>query len=179
VNDIRIARLKRLAALTACCVLVVHVALSLYLTFSNRLTPLGKSLVARVYHHLIHLGPFFREDAIQISPHFIVAARRDEQWHYTDLMELHVQQYHESPWKTQHLTLRDFVRENARLLVKARNNPQSLAFRKLSHIVREDVDLRGTDSVKWIYINRWYDIKTKQIRPDTLLNLAISGMENE
>ena len=155
--------------------LVIHVALLLFLTFSGSAAPLGKSLPAKIYQHLFHLGTFYRESSIQASDHFVVGALRDNDWNYIDVSRKHFDQYLKQPWRSHEITIRDYIRDQCLKLERAKQPQQSHSFRKLIRLTRAEFPQYNTsDSIRLLYIRRWYDIDYHSHKPDTILDLTFS-----
>ena len=153
--------------------LAVHVAIILFLTFSSPSPEQGTSIVARAYQHFVHIGPFFRDDAIQASQHVVTGYLRKGEWNYIDMTDTLVQRYLNNPWKTQELSIRDLIRESARNLVGKNGWRKSNDFRKLYHYAEGRYpEIRHSDSLSLIFIIRWYKPEQNQHIPDTLFHLT-------
>ncbi len=153
----------------------IHIILLLFLTFSDSLEPMGKSLPAGVYQHLFHLGPFFRETSIQSSDHFVVGLQHDGSWNYVDVSKRHVDRYLDQPWRSYELTIRDFIRDQAVALERARDPHSSKSFPRLLHLTtNEFAEYPTSDSVRWLLIRRWYKTESQTHHPDTVFQLTFA-----
>jgi hypothetical protein len=174
------ARFRKVLALLVTGVLVIHVVIILFLTFSPSPERAGNSMVARAYQHFIHIGPFFREDAIQASQHVVAGYFKQGEWNYIDLTDSLVHRYQNNPWKTQELSVRDRIRENARSLVGRKGWRESGEFRNLHHYARSrHPEIRESDSVSIIFVIRWYKPELKRHIPDTLFHLTFDPADEE
>src|SRR5262245_24369546 len=97
---------KKMTTLAVLAILLLHVVIVLLLTFVPVRSLLGKSRPARVYEHLIHLGPFYREESIQSSPHVILSYQGKQ----VDLVQQHHARYLGNPSLIHELLLRDYAR---------------------------------------------------------------------
>lgn len=148
---------------------MVHVAIILFLTFSPAPEKVGGSMVARAYQYFVHIGPFFREDAIQASQHVVASYQKEGEWNHIDLTDSLVQGYLRSPWQTQKLSLRDRIRENARNLVGKKGWRNSGELKNVYRYAESRYpELSNSDSLGLIFIIRWYKPELKRHVADTL-----------
>jgi hypothetical protein len=83
------------------------------------------------------------------------------------------QSYLNNPWKTQELSIRDRIRESARILVGKNGWRKSNEFRKLCHYAEgRHPEIQNSDSLSLIFIIRWYKPEQNQHVPDTLFHLT-------
>lgn len=154
---------------------MIHGFIILYLTFASSAELAGGSVLARGYHHFVHIGPFFREDAIQASQHVVSGYYQDGRWRYINLTDSLVRRYLNAPWKTQQLSVRDRIREGAGSLAGKSGWRKSPEFRKLYHYAASEYpQLKSSDSVCMLFIVRWYKPELKKHVPDTLVHLKFS-----
>jgi hypothetical protein len=146
--------------------MVVHLIIALALTFSPKNVSLGRSKIGMFYDHLVHLGPFYREESIQSTPHFILKTPHSEQ----DLIVELTTTYQGAPWKVNRLALRDHIRKSCDGFLNSGLRRQSITYRQLEEITtrfaREPVE--PGDSVSWIYYHRWYHANGNTWIDDTM-----------
>ena len=156
--------IKKIVTAAILIVLYVHLFFALGLVFiPDHINP-GSSRIARIYKYLVHLGPFYREDAIQTSPHLIVTINEAK----TDLIAAHQENYQNKPWKINELTLRDNLRRGADLFYRSRNKPGSRGFKKLFRATQAALAPMENDNVSWTYFHRRYLRAQNTWRNDTL-----------
>jgi hypothetical protein len=145
--------------------LCVHVIIGLSLTFFPGIRLPGSSKVVRIYQYLVHLGPFYREEAIQTSPHFQVIVNGKT----TDLIQAHFEEYRSHPWKMNELTLRDHVRRSADSFHHSRKQQGTASFRRLSRATEAVLPkISADDSVTWVYFHRRAFPQLHAFRADTV-----------
>lgn len=156
--------IKRVVTAGILIVLYVHLFFAVGLILiPDHINP-GSSRPARIYKYLVHLGPFYREDAIQTSPHLIVEVNGTK----TDLIAAHQQNYQSKPWKINELTLRDNARRGGDLFYNSGMKPGSKGFRKLQRATQAYLHPSVNDSVSWTYFHRRYLRADNSWRNDTL-----------
>ena len=166
---------KRIVTTAILIVLYVHLFFAIGLVFvPGHINP-GSSRLARVYKYLVHLGPFYREDAIQTSPHLIVVVNGTKR----NLIATHQQNYQNKPWKINELTLRDNVRRGGDLFYSSGTKPSSKGFRKLFRATQSDMSPSVNDSVSWTYFHRRYIRADNTWRNDTLFNYHFKWSEDD
>lgn len=166
---------RKVLAVLASGALLLHVMFILFLTFLSSPEQEGKSIVARAYQHFVHIGPFFREDAIKASQRLISGYMKNGEWNYIDMTDSLVQRYLNNPWKTQELSVRDRIRESARRLVRKKGWRNSSDFRKLHHYAESrHPEIHDSDSLSFIFITRWYQPELNRHIPDTLFHLKFN-----
>lgn len=166
---------RKVLAVLASGALLLHVMFILLLTFLSSPEQEGKSIVVRAYQHFVHIGPFFREDAIKASQRLISGYMKNGEWNYINMTDSLVGRYLNNPWKTQELSVRDRIRESARGLVNKKGWRSSSDFRKLHQYAKSrHPEIKDSDSLSFIFITRWYQPELKQHVPDTLFHLKFS-----
>lgn len=131
---------------------VLHMLLSLYLTFVPGKKDIGSSAVAKFYKYFVHLGPFFQPDRLQYYRHFVVGLKSGDTWSEINLTENEVTAYRANLFTVGHLTRRDFLNLTAREFHMKGRKINSEAFRKLDHFVRtECISDSQPDSIRWIF----------------------------
>lgn len=155
---------KRFVTIAILVVLYVHLFFAVGLIFVPAHINPGSSQLARIYRYLVHLGPFYREDAIQTSPHLVVEVNGIK----TDLIAAHQGNYQNMPWKINELTLRDNVRRGSDLFYKSGMKPRSKGFRKLMRATEFTLSPSLNDSVTWTYFHRRFIRAENTWRNDTL-----------
>jgi hypothetical protein len=165
VNGTSISNFKKVTALVIAGCLTIHILIALSLTFFSHHFTTGSSKVGKLYEYLVHLGPFYREETIKSSPHFIVSANGET----LDVIEKHASQFQYNVLKVHELTLRDHTRRAADAFLNSTNKNSSAGFRKLYQITeREFQNIKVGDDVSWYYILRWYHPKENTFSNDTL-----------
>jgi hypothetical protein len=144
--------------------LTLHVSIVLAFTFFPETFSIGQSKFAKVYEHLVHLGPFYRESTIQSSPHLTVEVGGEGK----DIIAHYASAYRSNPWEVNKLYLRDFTRRAADGFLKSRN-PRSEAYKNLLGITKRFYpQIRTGDEVTWKYYHQHYLPKTGGFRADTV-----------
>ncbi len=155
--------------------LVIHVALLLFFTFSNSSNPLGKSLPAEIYQHHFHLGPFFTETTIRSTDQFVIGLSREGSWNYANVSRNYFGRYLDQPWRSYELTIRNFIRSEGVNLTRSKDPQRSLAFRRLLHVMKEEMPEAATsDSVRWLIVRRKYNTASRIHEPDTVFRLTFA-----
>jgi hypothetical protein len=156
--------------------LCVHVVIALSLTFFIGNQNPGRSKAGRIYQYLVHLGPFYREEAIQTSPHFQVIVNGKT----TDLIREHFEQYRSHPWQLNELTLRDHVRRSADSFHHSTKQQSSASFRRLRKATQVVLpDISANDSVTWVYFHRRAIPQLRSSRADTVFVYHFKWEANE
>jgi hypothetical protein len=154
-------------------VIMLHVAVALGLTFFPGQFTLGNSKVSRIYQYLVHLGPFYREEAIQTSPHLYVEVNGNT----SDLIAMHLDNYYRKPWKINELTLRDNARRAADQFYRSRNKGKSTGATRLLKATAFALNPSVRDTVRWIYLHRRYIPAQNSWHNDTLFNYRMTWPE--
>lgn len=155
--------------------LAVHVVIILFMTFSSAPDNMRRSMVARGYQYFVHIGPFFREDAIQASQHVVAGYLKNGSWIHIDMTDSLFQRYLRAPWKVDQLSIRDAIRENARNLVGRKGWRKSGDLIQLQrHATHNYPWIENSDSLKIILITRWYKPELKRHIADTLFHQTFS-----
>jgi hypothetical protein len=169
-SEINIKTFRRVVTAIILLILCIHILMASALTFLQGDFTFGKSKVARVYKYFIHLGPFYREEAIQSSPHFVILKNGEA----VDVIQKHADEYKERPWKINQLAMRDYADRTTQAFFNthyysARRMEKSAGFKKLSRLTKAEFpDIKQGDSIRWIYFNRWYIPEEKSWINDTL-----------
>lgn len=165
----RLATFKKLLAVLVTGGICVHVGIILWLTFYPDKTKNPSSLIMRGYQHFIHIGPFFREDAIKSSKHVVVGYLKEGIWHHVDLTDTLVEQYFRSPWQVQKLTVRDRIGVHAEGLIRKKQWQRSRDFARLyEYFTMRHPEVQEGDSVSIALVVHWYKPELKRHVPDTL-----------
>jgi hypothetical protein len=157
-SEINIKTFRRIVTTGVLLILCVHILMASALTFLQGDFSFGKSKVARVYKYFIHLGPFYREEAIQSSPHFVIVNNGVA----IDVIQQHADEYKSHPWKINQLSLRDYADRTTQAFFNThyyspKRMEKSSGFRKMSRMTKTAFpQIKAGDSVRWIYFNRWY-----------------------
>ncbi len=162
-----LARIRRVITIGILVFLALHLALALAMTFSNGRFRPGNSTLANAYDHLVHLGPFYREDAIKSSPHLYVQLNNGPA---TDLIAAHLNEYRNKPWKLNQLVLRDNARRSGDSFFRSRERSSSRALTKLKAATTNVVQPEIEDKVRWIFLHRYHSIHDNTWKDDTLFN---------
>lgn len=162
-KDLQLKLFRCWIAVAVVVFLVGHVSVILLFTFVPNFSA-GNSRLAFFYEYFVHLGPFYREEAIQSSPHFEVEANGGK----LDLIGEFEHRYNASPMRPDNLILRRHTRATAEAL--SRNSRGALG--KVAKLIQEvDPTLPLTDSVTLIYYHSWYDAESGAFRNDTVFNM--------
>lgn len=152
-------------------ILSIHVLFALGFTFIPGFSNNIQSSIGKVYSYLVHLGPFYREETIKSTPHFVAVVKDVE----IDLIDFHARQYQTHPWKTNELILRDFVRRSADAFSLRPDSRSSGAYLNLRRATSNYFPvMEQNDSVQWIYFHRYYNIESNSFSDDTVFAVHFS-----
>jgi hypothetical protein len=158
---------RKMLVMTAMFIICLHVTLALSLIFSPNAFLGANFKLARVYKYLVHLGPFFREESIQSSPHLIIEVNGEAK----DVIQARAREYHLQPWKVNRLALRDYARRSADAFPKVKNKTNPAAYANLAKITANTFStLQPGDSVRWTYYHKYYNAEENVFRCDTVFN---------
>lgn len=175
-KNISVKTFRRIVTTAVVVILSVHILIASALTFLQGEITFGKSKFARVYKYFVHLGPFYREESIQSSPHFTVIHNGESK----DLIQSYADEYRDKPWKINRLALRDYVDRTSQKFFTTnyyseRRMERSPGFRKLMRLSQQaHPDIKQGDSISWVYYNRWYVYQEKTWVNDTIFQYSFA-----
>ena len=159
------SKLKTTITVSILIVLAIHLFLLIALTFFPKSFHLGHSKPAKVYEYLVHLGPFYREEAIRSTPHLVVSRGNQS----TDIIVQHATAYQQNPWLLSEIFKRDYIRRFADQL-SSRSELDSVAFRRVYQLSQSSSNKLSNDSTEWIYYHRYFQLATNTFVNDTVFH---------
>jgi hypothetical protein len=150
--------------------LTIHVLIALYLTFSNA-HYIGYWGPFRTYQLFLHTGPFFSEDAIKSTTELKVSYYKDGEWRDLSVIQDHLRNYKDRPWRLHELLIRDYIRQNANGIYATEQKLGSPQLKKLNNYLFAEYDIAGADSVRCLYTLNEYDLQKGESQPYTLFYL--------
>lgn len=142
-------------------IMVIHIGISLLIVFTGNKNLIGYSAPSKAYVFLVHLGPFFREEALEANPSLIVTTYRNKLQKSDEIFSGLIHSYYEKPWKTHQLLLKDFIRTESNRMVSVSDSAKQVS--KLSGFILRNYG-RDADSVYIQYDGRYMDIHTNTLR---------------
>ena len=167
--EITIQTFRRIVTTGILIFLSIHIMIALAVTFFQGDFRLGNSKVVRLYQRFVHLGPFYRDEAIKSSPHLVILTNGKA----IDPIQEQANEYQAHPWKINRLAMRDFVHRTSNAFYRVRNKERSAAFRKLSRVTKARYpDIQTGDSVSWVYFHKYYVPNERLWVNDTLFHYS-------
>jgi hypothetical protein len=170
VKDSSHNRFRKILAASTVLLLILHVAIASYLTFSGNNS--RSNILLRSYHRFALIGPFFREETITSTPRFIVTSWKNGKPESIEIFQALTREYHHRPWSTSTLVYRDYIRKS---IPYRKSDIEKQTLKKIVKITAP-YTIDDADSIQWMYMYQRFSSGDQLIR-DTVFTYSFNPSE--
>jgi len=165
--------------LVVCLFIAVHLSIALvFLVSPTDKMKDGQGLDGSYKHYLLP-GPYFKDNLIASSPHFFIAAKRNNAWsEWLNPEADNFQKFHQNYWRFDKLKQSDLERNIARNFCRkvVQKGPENFTtykeFNVLQAYFKKEYLKEGADSVRMLYTLTRYKPRERKTKTDTLFFLT-------